>query len=165
MTKIFLISDTHFNHKTMVNEKWRNFKSVEEMNQTIVRNWNKVVSKEDTVYHLGDVCIGGLSKFKKDILPILNGNITFIRGNHDSNSISNIKSIVLVFKGEEYELTHDPNESSGKVKNVIHGHQHKSGKDKPMVDRLNYFNVNLEYHNFKPVLINEVVGRMKNYSL
>lgn len=35
----------------------RPFLSVEEMNETIINNWNKRVSPNDVVYHLGDIAI------------------------------------------------------------------------------------------------------------
>jgi len=41
--------------------------------------WNANVGKDDTVYHLGDFCMGN----PKDYLAELNGNIIFIKGNHD----------------------------------------------------------------------------------
>lgn len=62
MTNVFVTSDTHFSHKNackFMNEdglaKMRPWNDVEEMNEALIENWNKVVSKDDKVYHLGDV--------------------------------------------------------------------------------------------------------------
>ena len=57
----------------------RGFNSVDEMNIEIVKRWNSVVAPEDTVYHLGDVAMGGLENL--EWVNNLNGTIHFIRGN------------------------------------------------------------------------------------
>jgi calcineurin-like phosphoesterase family protein len=79
---IWLIGDTHFFHQNIIKYCDRPFDNVEQMNRTIITNWNKIVSPEDIVFHLGDVILG-----RKDLLlPIvsqLNGDKRLIRGNHD----------------------------------------------------------------------------------
>jgi calcineurin-like phosphoesterase family protein len=52
------------------------------MNETLISNWNSIVSPHDTVYHLGDVGMGRPEELLK-ILKRLNGKIFLIRGNHD----------------------------------------------------------------------------------
>ena len=55
------------------------------MNETIIANWNKVVTDEDTIYVLGDFFMGMLDKIDA-ILPRLKGKIILIRGNHDTEN-------------------------------------------------------------------------------
>ena len=57
MEKIFMIADTHFGDENIIKFEGRPFKSVKEMNQTMIENWNSVVSDEDTVFVLGDFSI------------------------------------------------------------------------------------------------------------
>lgn len=84
MTNIFFTADAHFNHKKC-QELFRNrcFASLEEMNETIIENWNAKIGKNDLVYHLGDVELGS-STGARTILDRLNGQIYLVRGNHEN---------------------------------------------------------------------------------
>ena len=94
---IWVTSDTHFNHANIIKYCNRPFSSVEEMNETIIANWNKVVSQGDTVYHLGDFALGDKSLIP-DFIRRLNGHISFIMGNHDNLNI--MKSFETPFRCE-----------------------------------------------------------------
>lgn len=77
----FFISDTHFNHeKAITHFEFRPFKNVDDMNKKLIFNWNQRVKQEDEVYFLGDFCFKGNYKTWREKL---NGNIIFVRGNHD----------------------------------------------------------------------------------
>ena len=82
----FFTSDTHFNHANIIRFCNRPFRNVEEMNETIVANWNEVVGMDDTVFHLGDFCLGGAAEWTR-FLDRLNGKIYLILGNHDLKNI------------------------------------------------------------------------------
>lgn len=82
MENIFFTSDTHFGHRHIIEFCHRPFDNVEEMNETLIKNWNEVVKPNDTVYHLGDFALGG-SKVWNGILERLNGKKHLIMGNHD----------------------------------------------------------------------------------
>ena len=56
------------------------------MNDVMIANWNSVISKDDTVFHLGDFCLGSAAEWTK-ILDRLNGKIYLIMGNHDLKNI------------------------------------------------------------------------------
>ena len=64
--RVFVIADTHFWHKNIIDYCDRPFNSVEEMNSTLIKNWNKTVTNDDIVIHLGDVGFGP----KEKIAPI-----------------------------------------------------------------------------------------------
>ena len=82
MGKNFYISDTHFGHHNIIRYDNRHFVSVEEMDSTLIKNWNSVVSSEDTVYILGDTSWYQEEETSK-ILAQLNGYKILIKGNHD----------------------------------------------------------------------------------
>lgn len=88
---IWVISDTHFNHKNILNFRDRvtgklirpGFHTLQDMNHHIIERWNSVVKKGDLVYHLGDVFFGPQEQY----LPLhkaLNGSKRLILGNHDN---------------------------------------------------------------------------------
>lgn len=80
--KVFFTSDTHFYHTNIIDFCKRPFKEIEEMNETLIANWNKTVGPNDIIFHLGDFCLGDSEKWNR-ILDRLNGNIYLILGNHD----------------------------------------------------------------------------------
>lgn len=84
---VFFTSDTHFNHKNILQLCNRPFNSIEEHDQKLIENWNSVVGVEDTVFHLGDFCFGNAQKWK-EIRNQLNGHIILIIGNHDVKQVS-----------------------------------------------------------------------------
>ena len=80
---IYFISDTHFNHKLMADKM--NL-SVINYNDYLIEEWNKRVSQNDTIYHLGDFAVGQKPYSIKYLSKILNGSICLIKGNHDKYS-------------------------------------------------------------------------------
>lgn len=84
--KIFFTSDSHFFHNNILKFENRPFETTEEMNSGLVEAWNKVVSKDDVVYHLGDFVFGGINNWK-EILSQLNGRVRLVRGNHDDSKV------------------------------------------------------------------------------
>ena len=78
---IYFTSDTHFCHNKPFLYEPRGFKSIEEHDETIVKNWNSIIKPEDEVYHLGDVMLINNEK-GIEYLKSLNGKIHLILGNH-----------------------------------------------------------------------------------
>ena len=64
-SKVFFTSDTHFYHGNIIRFCNRPFEDVEMMNETIISNWNNTVGLDDTVFHLGDFCLGGSAEWTK----------------------------------------------------------------------------------------------------
>jgi len=90
MKDIWVISDTHFNHRNCLNFRDSatndlirpGFTDVNHMNEHMIERWNSVVKPGDKVYHLGDVFFGDREEFKK-LWPKLHGSKRLIVGNHD----------------------------------------------------------------------------------
>ena len=83
----YYIADLHINHNNVIKFDNRPFSSVIEMNDTILHNWNSVVSKNDTVYIIGDFIWDKESAWE-EIIKSFNGHKVLIRGNHDPKQFS-----------------------------------------------------------------------------
>lgn len=101
----FYISDLHFNHTNIIKYDNRPFQTADEMNHTLIKNWNKVVTDNDIVNVLGDFVWGKFSVWE-EILPQLNGEKILIKGNHDKIP-DNIKGNLLK-EIVDYKLAKDP---------------------------------------------------------
>lgn len=84
----FILSDLHFCHKNILQFEppRHHFKDVDEMNDTIVSNWNETVTNEDTVHFVGDFGIGNPSRVVEQVNR-LKGKILLYPGNHDTTKI------------------------------------------------------------------------------
>lgn len=153
---LYVTSDTHFGHRNIFGPKGfeqsrAHFKSADQMNETIIRNWNNKVTQHDTVIHAGDVALHMTPKQVFSLLKRLNGNIEIISGNHDdsrtmkyllhNNYIYNRKpkftihdiGVRMKFNKKDYYITHYPvalGARRGRLRNVC-GHIHSNPTDAP----------------------------------
>lgn len=138
MTKTFFTSDTHFGHANVIKYTNRPFSSLEEMNTEMVRRWNAVVSKGDTVVHMGDFAFGK-PDFWHHILDQLNGNIVLVQGNHDVKALKEEsirkrfaeihKYLEWVIDGQSIIMQHYPILEWNRCHRgafMLHGHCHGS---------------------------------------
>lgn len=173
MGEIFFTSDTHFCHNQGFLYEPRGFSSIEEHDETIVENWNKVVKPEDRVIHLGDVMLNNNEK-GIEYIKRLNGEICIVWGNHDTDARKELLSalpnvIVLgyahVIKHGKFSLylshyptltaNYDDKRLSQHVIN-LHGHTHQQANflypNNPFM-----YHVGVDSHNCTPVHIDEVM--------
>ena len=80
----FITSDLHLSHNNIWKPDYasRPVSSTEEMNEMLISNWNEVVSQNDTVYVLGDVCMGKIAE-SLPLCDLLQGHKILVFGNHD----------------------------------------------------------------------------------
>lgn len=106
----FVTSDIHLSHRRIIEycPESRNFSSIEEMNDTIISNWNKTVSESDSVYILGDLFFGPVESAIVHINK-LNGKLFLVKGNHDHSKKLKHESISSRFEWIRpyYELHHN----------------------------------------------------------
>ena len=85
---IFFTSDTHFGHKNILNFCERPFKDTDEMDETIITNWNNKVGKNDIVFHLGDFAFA-TNKRWQELQYKLNGKIYMTYYANQANTAEN----------------------------------------------------------------------------
>lgn len=81
MKNTFFTSDWHYGHANIIRLCERPFKDIHEMHSTLIENYRKAVSPNDTVYFLGDICWN--PKDLPELLKQLPGYKVLIAGNHD----------------------------------------------------------------------------------
>lgn len=85
----FFTSDWHFNHANICRgtTKWdkgyRDFDSLEQMNDTLINNCNEVVPRDGVLFMLGDVIFGDKKVIGEFLDRINCRTIHLIYGNHD----------------------------------------------------------------------------------
>lgn len=87
---IWFTSDIHFGHQNIIRYCKRPYQSITDMDAGIIENWNSKVNHGDTVYFLGDFMFHSSKEAMLSTLSQLNGDIFFIRGNHDHRNVVDI---------------------------------------------------------------------------
>ena len=175
MNMIYVTSDLHFCHDRDFVYGSRGFASCAEMNEAIVKNWNKLIKWDDEVYVLGDLML------KDDKLGMyywnqLVGKKHVILGNHDTDARIELykQSHDTVVEGHAMKLKYDHNtfmlshyamlvgdkhEEDKPLKNCVIslcGHVHTEDKfydwDKGLI-----YHVELDAHENKPVSIEQII--------
>lgn len=165
----YIISDTHFNHENIIDLCNRPFDSVEEMDDTLKENWNTTVDPSDTVLFLGDLLIGSKSK-QRNLLSELNGEIVFVKGNHDdltmqSNAGLIYEGLEFSIKGIAFYANHYPlPELQHSPKRILHGHTHNNNlSDHPFYNHhTGAFNFSAELVGYTPVSIDDVISIIRS---
>jgi len=155
--RIFIISDTHFHHKNIIKYANRPFRTIEEMDEEMIKRWNNKIGKDDLVIHLGDFALGN----KEEIINLkkrLNGNILLLRGNHDHKAIR--EAGFLIIKGnleiDNIIFSHNPLKRNDVPKGFINVHGHVHDKES-----LIGINVSVEKTNYEPIELEELRKRLK----
>lgn len=157
MSRTFGIADLHLGHQNMAIK--RGFTTVEEHDEFIIANWNKVVNKKDNVIIFGDVTMEKKNSYY--LLNRMNGRKTVIGGNHDRPQDSEellkyVSGICGMMKRRGFILTHCPiHESQLEEFYVnIHGHVH----ERTLQDE-RYINLSCEVIGYTPVLLSNYVNK------
>lgn len=183
---VWFTSDTHFNHRAMVEKQWRpQYKTIAEMNEDLITRWNRIVQPPDVVWHLGDWGLG--DPFQH--LPIvrrLNGTIHLVTGNHDrpwpgqrdsyrwqptflSAGFASVQTYARRrVLGQNVFLSHFPYRGDHLDRDfsqyaladqghfLLHGHVHTEWTER---DRM--INVGVDVRDFQPVSLEQVIAIME----
>lgn len=160
----YFSSDWHFGHSNIIKYSSRPFKTVEDMNNTLLHNITTPLKPGDVLYFLGDFAMSN-KQLIHELLTSIPKHVAFhwILGNHDLkyykqfasyvSSISSLKEIKIA--GNHVTLCHYPMLTWNKSHYnswMLYGHHHKgehlmgtlSAKVKGKM-----LNVNCEFNNFE----------------
>lgn len=169
-SKIFLTADLHLGHKNIIKYENRPFINIDMMHETIIKNWNNVITNNDKVYILGDLTFTNKEK-TKNIIEQLNGKIYLIKGNHDVKpnqwyrdcGITEIYDYPILYN-EYFIFCHEPMYVNNNAPYaMIHGHVHSSLAYSTFTPRSCC--VSMERWNYTPVNFNIILLNMQKLDL
>lgn len=164
---IYFTSDLHFFHKSAIDFCGRPFEDVEDMNKSLIDNWNKVIKNGDHVYILGDFSFGKWDKTQK-ILGKLNGMKYLIYGNHDKQMRTHRFEKYFQWRGDLKEIKYKEyrfvlchfamltwhKQHRGAIQLYGHSHGNLTEPDGLQMD------VGVDCNNYEPISIEYVIERM-----
>ena len=97
----WIIADTHFFHANIGlycsrPEGWQDL---------IIENWNRFIQPGETVFHLGDLTLGR-KEDAETLIPLLNGKLYLMRGNHDRRGVAFYQSLGIILVKDPYHMKH-----------------------------------------------------------
>ena len=174
---IWFTSDIHFNHFNVIKYCNRPWTTVEDMNETIIKNYNSKVQPTDTCWILGDLTLASF-KIAGPLIQRLNGKKFLVQGNHDKYSRGQylalgfteiFQEVQLKIVGHRLLLSHFPYKPSpeqltedlryldrrpdNKGSWLLHGHRHSN---KETCVRSNMIDVGVDAWNYFPVSLQQI---------
>jgi calcineurin-like phosphoesterase family protein len=166
----YIASDLHLGHDNIIEYCNRPFDTVEEMDESIIGYWNSLVNKSDSVLFLGDLTLAG-EEIAIEYLDKLNGDITFIQGNHDRlkmrhDSVHVYDNLTFTYMGHKFYVAHEPYNYSTDIPNqwLLHGHTHNNElEDYPFMDSgKQTINTSIELIGYYPLDFDWIVNKIED---
>ncbi|AYD05196.1 hydrolase [Neorhizobium sp. NCHU2750] len=163
---LFFTGDTHFGDPRVLRIDRRPFSNMAEHDAELIGNWNRVVGKDDEVWHLGDF-MSAKTGDCAELLASLNGLKHLIVGNNDPETTTGSQGWTSVQHYAELRA-HDHHlilchyafrtwNQMGKGSIDLHGHSH--GRLKPVPRQ---FDVGVDAQGLRPVSLAEVLSSRKS---
>ena len=173
---IYFTSDLHFCHQREFLYGPRGFSNIQEHNETIIKNWDKIIKPTDEVYVLGDLMLNNDVEGMRCLRQLV-GTIHIILGNHDTeNRVENYRHCYNVtsvsyadkikYQNYHFYLSHYPTITSNfdydkplKARLInLCGHTHTKNKFEDW-DRYDspVYHVELDAHDNKPISIDDII--------
>ncbi|SUP41116.1 metallophosphoesterase [Veillonella criceti] len=171
---IYFTSDLHLGHANAIRLSKRPFQSLEEMNETIINNYNSVVHANDIVYILGDLTFRLPIEEANSIIKRLKGTKILIRGNHDKEYNTALFEDILDFTTFRYNhvvfsMIHYPMMEwlhSRHNRGInLHGHIHSDGSynERNVANGILRYDVGVDSHNYYPISLDEIFEKFRPY--
>lgn len=187
--RLWFTSDTHYDHTNICysTSQWtdksrcRKFDSLDQMNNTLVKNINNFIRQDDILFHLGDWSFGGFEQIQKFRDQIVCKNIHIITGNHDHHIENNRNDVQSLFssvnkyleltvkwqdggthtKKQDFVLMHFPIASWNDMsKGTIHLHGHVHFEHNLRLQSGKMMDVGVDGNHFHPINLLEIIKIM-----
>jgi calcineurin-like phosphoesterase family protein len=163
---VWFTADTHFGHAGAIGRFKRPFRSVAEMNETLIACWNERVKEGDQVWHLGDFAVRLQADEIRNILHRLNGFKHLVIGNNDGADTIHQPAWSSVQHYAEMEvdqtrlvLCHYPFRTwNGMYRGGYNLHGHSHGQLKPLSRQVD---VGVDVWNLTPVTVDRFRTRRR----
>lgn len=169
MRRTWIISDTHFGHKKMVEKGWR----PEGYEGLIIAHWASTIAPDDLVIHLGDVWCGKGPRVDVTQLP---GQKVLLIGNHDHESDSWYMDHGFNFVCRGFEIrrygyawwfSHEPKAAGFMPWDInIHGHlhddDHRKAEFASILTEDHHYLISLEQTDYKPLNFAAIASEVNN---
>lgn len=159
--EVWLWSDLHLGHDDAIDVFRRPFSTVREMDDTLFRNWRRVVAPRDTVVCLGDMSFDRLSGTTlRRVRTALGARKILVFGNHevgrlgeiDGSGFDEVYSTLYVAGDPPLLLTHMPLRRVPEGCVNIHGHLHY----RRVRGRSRHINISVEQVDYRPMALMSV---------
>ena len=172
MADTWFTSDFHFGHFNIIRYCNRPFTTTEEMDACIVDRMNQCVKPNDTLYFLGDWCMGTIEKVAAYRKRLNCKKIHFVEGNHDrvtrkmQSLFASWSSLSEVHVGKQgivlchYAMRVWPHHARGAWH--LYGHSHGNLPDDPLALSMD---VGVDTHDFRPWHFEEIKKIMETKSI
>lgn len=170
---LWFTSDTHFGHAAIIKHCKRPWIDSMSMDADLIKIWNKLISPDDVVYHLGDFsCNRKDWREDEDILSQLNGEKHLILGNHDNYDNAKKCSWVRVYDDLTLKLQHNDQYIKMILTHFplrewdsfyygayhLYGHVHNT-----MPDYCRSMDVGIDTNQYMPYTLDQVIGKLKPF--
>lgn len=175
---VYFTADLHLGHANILKHTGRPFDTIEEMNHTLISNWNRKVHRNDTVYIMGDLFFRNAVP-AEELLRQMKGKKHLVVGNHDKDWMKTVELTehfeTVQFMAEVNDgnhrltLCHYPMMAWNKCNRgsfLIHGHIHNNRNDTywPLLRNMpNALNAGVDINNYEPVTFAELVQNNQRF--
>lgn len=158
----YFTSDLHLGHRGVIEFQNRPFDSVEDMNRTIIHNFNSLVHANDILYILGDLTHRIPESQANELIKKLKGKKILICGNHDGDYDKSLFEEIYDYREFNHEklkyvLMHYPllewNRSRHNSSIHLHGHIHSDGRynEENRTNGVSKYDAGVDANNYYPV--------------
>jgi len=185
--KLWFTADTHFHHEKIINYCNRPFANVNEMNTSLIENWNSCVGIDDDIIIGGDFIHTGNLELIRSTLDLLNGNKWLVMGNHCYQNKFERETIRIMFNHQihdamdfkveddemedgftKFHVNHFPCEYWTRGAIHLHGHVH-SGPKTTSTEKLKptpmRYDIGVDNNDYKPISYNDVITKLTKLTL